>query len=182
MRVRRCTIDSSCVIALDHLELVPQLSVLFSVVLVPKAVRDELSKRRATKDRLQRLFDRYGFFQRCDGYEKGTIDFLLAERTREGTQDRGEVEAAVQASEFGATVIVDDPWGRDLAARYDLEYHGTLWVLQRFHELDLLSSAAVRACFVSLHDRGIRLPWNAISEFLAQIGQRCLDNTSVGPA
>ena len=31
----RCTIDSSCVIALDHLDLVPQLTFLFSVVLVP---------------------------------------------------------------------------------------------------------------------------------------------------
>ena len=34
MQARRCTIDSSCVIALDHLELVPRLSVLFSIVLV----------------------------------------------------------------------------------------------------------------------------------------------------
>jgi predicted nucleic acid-binding protein len=178
MRVRRCTIDSSCVIALDHLELVPQLSFLFSVVLVPKAVREELSKRRATKDRLQRIFDHYDFFQRCDSYDRGTVDFLLAERVREGTQDRGEVEATVQASEVGATVIVDDPWGRELAALYDLEHHGTLWVLQRFHELDLLSSAAVRLCFVSLHERGIRLPWKVVSEFLAQIGQRRLDDTS----
>jgi hypothetical protein len=96
MPARRCTIDSSCVIALDHLNLVPQLSLLFSTVLVPKAVREDLFKRRATKDRLQLLFDAYAFFQRCDGYEKGTVDFLLAERTREGARDRGEVEAVVQ--------------------------------------------------------------------------------------
>ena len=76
MRARRCTIDSSCVIVLDHLDLMPQLSLLFSIVLVPKAVRDDLFKRRATKDRLQFLFDTYAFFQRCDGYEKGTVDFL----------------------------------------------------------------------------------------------------------
>ena len=43
----------------------------------------------------------------------------LAERTRERAQDRGEVEAVVQASEFGASVIVDDPWGRELSARDD---------------------------------------------------------------
>jgi hypothetical protein len=58
MRARRCTIDSSCVIVLDHLDLMPQLSLLFSIVLVPKAVRDD------------------AFLQRCDGYEKGTVDFL----------------------------------------------------------------------------------------------------------
>jgi predicted nucleic acid-binding protein len=171
MRVRRCTIDSSCVIALDHLDLVSQLSVLFSLVLVPKAVREDLFKRRATKDRVQFLFDAYAFFQRCDGYEQGTVDFLLAERTRQGAQDRGEVEAVVQASQFGATVIVDDPWGRELAARDDLEFHGTLWVLQRFHELDLLSSTALRDSFASLRRRGLRLPWQTVNELLMRIGQ-----------
>src|SRR5947207_3063865 len=107
MRARRCTIDSSCVIALDQLELVLQLSLLFSSVLVPKAVREDLFKRRATKDRLQGLFQAYDFFKRCDGYEQGVIDFLLAQRARDGgVQDRGEVEAVVQASQFGAIVIV----------------------------------------------------------------------------
>jgi predicted nucleic acid-binding protein len=174
MRARRCTIDSSCVIALDHLNLVPQLSVLFSTVLVPKAVREDLFKRRAAKDRLQSLFADYAFFQRCDGYEQGTVDFLLAERSRQGAEDRGEVEAVVQASQFGATVIVDDPWGRELAARDDLEFHGTLWVLQQFHELQLLSSATLRDSFTSLHRRGIRLPWETVNQLLVQLGQQPL--------
>ena len=111
MRARSCTIDSSCLIALDHLDLVPQLSLLFSIVLVPKRVRDEISKRRAGKDRLQLLFNSYAFVQRCDGYDQGTVDFLLTERARQGWQDRGEVEAAVQASQFGANVVIDDRWG-----------------------------------------------------------------------
>lgn len=174
MRARRCTIDSSCVIALDHLDLLPKLSFLFSIVLVPKAVREDLFKRRATKDRLQFLFETYAFLQRCDGYEQGAVEFLLAERARQGAQDRGEVEAVVQASQFGATVIVDDPLGRELAERDDLEFHGTLWVLRRFHELDLLSSTALRDCFVSLRLRGTRLPWETVDALLLQIGQQPL--------
>lgn len=63
MRGRRCTIDSSCVIALDHVNLVPSLSVLFSKVLVPRAVRKELSRRRATKDRLRSIFATYAFYR-----------------------------------------------------------------------------------------------------------------------
>jgi predicted nucleic acid-binding protein len=173
MRSRRCTIDSSCIIALDHLHLLPQLSVLFSPVLVPKAVRNELFKLRATKDRLQVIFTTYGFFQRCDGYDQGTVDFLLAERTRLGVKDRGEVEAVVQASQFGAAVIVDDPWGRDLAARADLEFHGTVWVLQRFYQLGLLSST-LGDCFAVLRDRGMRLPWETVNELLVSIGQEPL--------
>jgi len=174
MRAARCTIDSSCVIALDHLGLLPQLSLLFSVVLVPKAVREELFKRRRTKDRIQLLLDAYAFFQRCDGYDQGAVHFLLAERVRLGAQDRGEVEAVVQAAEMGTTVIVDDSWGRELAERDGLDPHGTLWVLQRFHELGLLSSPALRDCFVSLQSLGIRLPWELVDEFLIGIGQLAL--------
>jgi predicted nucleic acid-binding protein len=174
MRAPRCTIDSSCVIALDHLDLLPQLSLLFSHVLVPKAVREDLFKRRATKDRLQFLFDSYAFLERCDGYEKGTVDFLLAERAREGMRDRGEVEAVVQASEFGATVIVDDPWGRELAELDGLDFHGTVWVLQRFYELGLMSSSAMRRSFAELRDHGIRLPWETVDALLMQMGEAAL--------
>jgi len=171
MRPPRCTIDSSCVIALDHLELVPKLSLLFSVVLVPKAVREELFKDRLTKDRLQFLLRAYEFFRRCDGYDRGTVEFLLADRLREGGQDRGEVEAVVQAIELGAAVLVDDPWGRQLAAHDDLEYHGTLWVLESFHQLGLLSPVELRGCLKSLQLRGIRLPWETVNVLLAKVGQ-----------
>jgi predicted nucleic acid-binding protein len=174
MRLRRCTIDSSCVIALDHLDLIPGLSLLFSIVLVPKAVREDLFKRRISKDRLKSFFEVYAFLQPCNDYDNGTVDFLLAEKTREGKQDRGEAETVVQASQLGATVIVDDPWGRELAAGYDLEFHGTVWILQRFHELDLLSSVAVRDCFKSLRLRKAHLPWQIIDAFLVQIGQEPL--------
>jgi predicted nucleic acid-binding protein len=174
MRVPRCTIDSSCVIALDHLDLLPQLSFLYSCVLVPKAVREDLFKRRATKDRIRSLFDAYAFFQRCDGYEKGAVDFLLAERARQGMRDRGEVEAVVQASELGASVIVDDPWGRELAARDALDFHGTIWVLQRFWALGLISTTALRECFASLRRRGTRLRWETVNELLVKIGEQRL--------
>jgi predicted nucleic acid-binding protein len=171
LRAPRCTIDSSCVIALDHLDLLPQLSLLFSRVLVPKAVREDLYKRRATKDRLQFLFDSYAFLERCDGYEKGTVDFLLAERVRQGMRDRGEVEAVVQASEFGASVIVDDQWGRKLATQYDLDHHGTFWVLQRFYDLGLRSAPALRISLASLRARRTRLPWKTVNAWLVQIGE-----------
>jgi predicted nucleic acid-binding protein len=174
MRALRCTIDSSCVIALDHLDLVPQLSFLFSVVLVPRAVREEVFKDEATEERLQVIFGSYAFFKPCDSYEQGTVDFLLAEHDRRGAEDRGEVEAVVQASQVGATVIVDDAWGRKLAKRYDLEFHGTFWVLERFHELKLLSAGALRDSFVSLQHRGMRLPWQAVNDLLVRIGQRPL--------
>ena len=174
MRQRRCTIDSSCVIALDHLDLLPQLSVLFRKVFFPNEVREELSKRRSTKDHLRYLLREYAFFERCDDFDNGAVGFLLAERHREGSRDRGEVEAVVQASQVGATVIVDDQWGRTLAARFDLEVHGTLWILQRFQELNLISSAKLRRCFLELRVLGIRMPWPEIDALLIQLGEERL--------
>jgi predicted nucleic acid-binding protein len=174
MRARSCTIDSSCVIALDHLKLMPSLSLLFSKVLVPRTVRKELYKRRETKDRLRWLFKEYAFFQRCDHYDQGAVDLLLTERSRDGSEDRSEAEAVVQASQVGAVVTVDDPWGRALAERFELEFHGTLWVLQQFQKVELLSSVALRDCFSSLRARGVRLPWDVVNELLLKIGQPML--------
>jgi predicted nucleic acid-binding protein len=179
MRLPQCTIDSSCVIALDHLNLVPQLSLLFSRVLIPKAVREDLFKRRASKDRLKLLFEEFAFLERCDDYDKGTVDFLLAERARRGMKDRGEAEAVVQASQVGATVIVDDPWGRELAGRIALNHHGTLWALQRFYELGLVSASGLRNSFVVLLHHRTRLPWEIVNSFLERIGEEPL---TIGPS
>jgi predicted nucleic acid-binding protein len=140
--------------------LIPQLSFLFSRVLLPKAVREELFKRRATKDRLQVALNRYEFLDRCDDYDKGAVEVLLIERATQRAQDRGETEAVVQAAKAGARVIVDDPWGRKLAARYRRDYHGCLWVLNRFFQLRRLSASDLRRNFITLRDNGIRLPWD----------------------
>jgi predicted nucleic acid-binding protein len=166
-----CTMDASSVIALDHLDLLPQLSFLFSRVLLPKAVRTELFRRRATKDRLRALLDSYAFVECCDDYDKGAVDVLLIEHARHGGEDRGETEAVVQAAKFGAIVVVDDLWGRDLAARFGRDVHGTFWVLRRFFELGLANSAVTRKHFVKLLRRGTRLPKAAVNEFLVEIGE-----------
>ena len=63
MRRPACVIDSSCVIALDHLELFPQITFLFSEVLLPKAVRKDLFKRRVSKDRVRGFFSSFAFIQ-----------------------------------------------------------------------------------------------------------------------
>ena len=166
-----CTIDTSSVIALDHLGLMPQLSFLFSRVLLPKAVRDELFKRRDTKKRVQSMLNSYAFVERCDGYDKASVDLLLIERAVQGVKDRGEAEAVVQASELGATVIVDDLWGRTLAQRFGRDFHGTLWILQRFFQIGLVSSSATRRHFELLVLRGVRLPRELVDEFLLEIGE-----------
>ena len=176
MRRPACVIDSSCVIALDHLELFPQLTFLFSEVPLPKAVRREMFKRRVSKDRVRGFFASFAFIQRCDRYDQATVDVLLADRR--ANRDRGEAEAVVQASERGAAVIVDDKWGRELARNFALEYHGTIWILGRFQELGLITGSELRAHFVALRLRGIRLPKAEANNLLINVGESALDAES----
>lgn len=71
MRLPVCTIDASVVIALDHLNLLPQLSLLFFEGPLAKAVRTELFRRRITKDRLRSILESYAFLEHCHDYDQG---------------------------------------------------------------------------------------------------------------
>ncbi len=171
MRLPTCTVDSSAVVALDHLDLLPRLSVMFSRVLLPRGVRAELFSLPGREERLGKLSESYRFIENCDDYDQTAVDILFSERRASGLRDRGEAEAVVQATEVGAMVLIDDAWGRRLAARFGRECHGTFWVLRRFHELGFASAAETRAHFFRVRERGIRLPWKDVNDFLAEIGE-----------
>jgi predicted nucleic acid-binding protein len=164
-------IDSSCVIALDAIDAFPLLAFIFSRVLIPKAVRVELFRRRRTKDRVRATIRNYQFVQPCDDYDPGAADVFLAERIVAGKKDRGEAEAVAQATTLGAIAIIDDPWGRKLASLNSLECHGTIWILERFHDLRLTTDAELRQDFLLLLQRRIRIPIRAVNELLQRIGQ-----------
>jgi predicted nucleic acid-binding protein len=174
MGAPQCTIDSSCVIALDHLNLIPKLSFLFSSVLLPKAVRQELFRRRSTKDRIKSISRNYAFLQRCDEYDQVVVDLHLAGLATKRIKHRGETEAVVQAAQLGTMVIVDDRWGRELAASYRLDYHSTIWLLERLHGLELVSSSALRSNLMSLRQKGIWLPWDEVNALLIRIGEQTI--------
>src|SRR6204780_1698096 len=116
------------------------------------AVRREFYKRRAGKDQMHRLFRTFAFVQPCNNYEQSAVELYLIERARLDTRYQGEAEAVVQAAQVGATVIVDDAWGQELARKSELEVHGTFWLLQQFYSLGLLSASALRESFATLRE------------------------------
>lgn len=162
------TIDTSCVIALDAIDLIPLLSFLFSRVWLPKAVRAELFRRRRTKDRLRALLDAYDFLQNCDEYDHGAVDVLLLEWTGQGKKDRGEAEAIVQAAVLGATVVIDKRRGRRLAANFQLKCHGTIWILRRFYD------AIADGCGLE----GMSGPATALETQVSPTGSKCAADRS----
>ena len=168
-------IDASCVIALDAVNLLPQLTWLFGRLLIPKGVRTELYRRRITKDRIKALQREYAqFLVSCDDYDQAAVDILLTGRIRSRKKDRGETEAVVQATVVGAMVIVDDAWGRKLAEQYSIEYHGTIWVLERLQALGLLTSGGLRMHLQHVKAHRIRFPAPAANALLQRLGEEKL--------
>jgi predicted nucleic acid-binding protein len=168
-------IDSSCVIALDSLNLLPKLTWLFDRLLLPKAVRVELNRRRITKDRIRLLQREFSpFLASCDKYDQGAVDVLLTRRAQSSKKDRGETEAVVQAAAEGAIVIIDDRRGRMLADQYSLQCHGTLWILERLQQLGLLTAPILRQHLEHLRLRRARFPVSAANELLQRLGQEPL--------
>ena len=178
MHKRSAVIDTSCVIALEAIDALRLLAVLFSRLWVPKAVREDLFRRRRMKDRIRASFRAYAFVQPCSAYDQGAVDVLLAERVRRrGKQHRGEAEAVVQASTLGAMAVIDDPWGRRLAQRHSLDCHGTIWILEQLHALRLKRAGEIREALLTLRSRRIRIPLGAANDLLTRIGEK-----PIGPA
>jgi predicted nucleic acid-binding protein len=167
-------IDASCVIALDAISVFPLLAFVFSRVLIPKAVRVELFRRRRTKDRIKFAIRSYQFVQPCDDYDPAVADVFLAERTISGKKDRGEAEAVAQAATLGPVAIIDDRWGRKLASLNSLECHGTIWILERLYELRLTTDAGLRRDFLVPLKQRIRIPIRTANELLQRIGQELI--------
>ena len=71
-------------------------------------------------------------------------------------------------------MLVDDKWGRKLAANFHLEVHGTLCILQRFQELGLITATDLRRHFLALRELGIRLRWGKVDTLLDNLGEEPL--------
>lgn len=164
-------IDASCVIAIEQLALLPKLTLLFNRLLVPKAVRVELFRRRRMKNRIKKLMREFAFLEACDEYDQGAVDVLMTGRKHSPKKDGGEAEAVVQAATAGAMIIVDETRGRQLARGYGLEVHGTIWILDRLHDLGVLAAPDVRSRLMMLRGRGVRFPVEAADELLRRLGQ-----------
>jgi predicted nucleic acid-binding protein len=108
------------------------------------------------------LVKEYAFIEHCNEYDQAAVDLLLIEHTGQIRRDRGEAEAIQQAIALGASVMIDDRRGRKLASIFDLELHGTLWVLRQLYDQSLLSAFQIEEALSHLEAVGIRLPKTAI--------------------
>lgn len=128
--------DSSTYVALDIAGILERTVLLFNPIHLPIQVRRELRRKRGRRDRLQQL---RGVVRSCHEYEAVAGRLLLVRGRDSGQRDLGEVEAIQQAVKLGATLLVDDSWGRSITQKMGLTCMGSIGVLERLHELRLLS-------------------------------------------
>ena len=129
--------DASPLIALAVMDLLPVLDRLFKKVLVPSAVAKEcfgdLSKPRAA-DIGTALSDGLLFAQAAA--DRSYCE-LLAE-----VLDRGEAEAIALAKELGAVAMIDERAARVVAARESIACIGSLYVLVKAKQEQLIPAVA----------------------------------------
>jgi len=100
------------------------------------------------------------------------VRLLLAEEAvkKKPRQDEGEAEAIVQASQIGApVVIVDDKRARRWAEARGLRCHGTLWILERLREQELIGD--LRPLLTILRREQIRLLGPEVQRLLAKFNE-----------
>jgi predicted nucleic acid-binding protein len=166
MAGRIATIDTSVLLSLQCTGMIGAVSVLFTRLLVPSAVRREIHRGGHKNLAVLQALEEFEIFDPCDDYDLASVEVLLQERTHRGEgRDEGEAEAVVQAAQRSVQmVLVDDALGRDWAKAMALECHGTLWIMEQLRMLEYATE--LRAHFEVLLKSHRRQPLAVMNEYL----------------
>ena len=146
-------------------------SVLFSRLLVPVAVRDEITAGGERNAAAVQALAEYAIFESCNDYDWAGVEFLLQQRAQKAAgRDQGEAEAIAQAAQRSAEmVLVDDALGRQWASKMPLNCHGTLWVFEQLRTNGYISE--LRQYFMELIRNRRRQPLSVMNEVLTRFGE-----------
>jgi uncharacterized protein len=126
--------DTSPIRALEFLDRLEMLPILFGRIVVPPAVVDELAR---TGGRFRSVdVGRYDYLQVRAANDRAQVENLLP------ALDRGEAEAIVLAREMAAeAILIDEADGRRVARqRYGLRAIGTLGILLSAKQRGMVSA------------------------------------------
>jgi predicted nucleic acid-binding protein len=148
------------------------VTLIFDQIHIPRRVREEYAKKPGSRRQLAHLRDELAPYRYCNIADEVSVRLLLAEEAvkKKPRQDEGEAEAIVQASQIGApVVIVDDKRARRWAEARGLRCHGTLWILERLREQELIGD--LRPLLTILRREQIRLPGPEVQRLLAKFNE-----------
>ncbi len=147
--------DSTTLIILFDLERLELLSNLFSEVIIPKAVYDEISvKQEITLPEFMKVKE----VQPCDKLD--TLMMLL---------DTGESEAIVLALELEMPLIIDEKKGRKIALQEGIDILGLLGVVYLNIKKSYLTSEEAKAFLEDARSRGYRISQDLVDEMFEKL-------------
>lgn len=135
-------------------------------------MRQEYAKKPRSRTQLAHLRKELAPYRYCNVADEVSVRLLLAEEAvrKKPRQDEGEAEAIVQASQIGApVVIIDEKRARRWAEARGLQCRGTLWILERLREQELIG--ALRPLLTILDREQIRLPGPEVRRLLAKFNE-----------
>jgi len=142
---RKVVVDTSVLIAFEKLDLLSLLCDLYEEVWVAEAVWKEFG----------------GDLGSCFRAKKASNRFLIS-LLREMNLGNGECETMVLAHENGLVALIDDLRARKIAKKLGLKVSGTLGVLIKLKERNLIESAYKEAR--KLKDLGFYISENLLQE------------------
>ena len=141
------------------------LEKLFGAVIIPNKVFTEVvvdGKKRNYSDAY--LVEKF--------IQKGVIIKQDIENVKMGEMPigKGELEAIELASKIGIRdILIDEAKGRRIAKLYDLKPKGTLWVLTKAFEDDLISKEELKISIQELIKNGFRIREDILVDIFKEI-------------
>lgn len=162
MTRRTCVSDSTPLIALARIGELDLVRSVFSRVVIPEAVARELTEARADAPGAQEV-------AAARWVERASADPQLV-RPLELLVDRGEAEAiALARSGPDDLLLTDDGKARRVARQLGIRVQGTLGVLVRARDLELIT--AVRPLVARLRAADYRITDRIVAELLHRLGE-----------
>lgn len=94
------------------------------------------------------------------------MEDLLALTARYGRISRYDCAALALAREHECVLLTGDAYLREAAEREGVPVHGTIWLVARMLEEQLLDITLARQAFARMREGGRRLPWNLAEAML----------------
>jgi uncharacterized protein len=165
-------VDTSCLICLLHLDLLPKLVLRYDTIYIPRYVWGEVGRKGKSRHRLQRLLSEYPFLKKCHVINEVDARLLYdSELNVLAPIDRGEAEAIIQARERGVSeVLMDEGVDRIIAQRHNLKVKGTLGLLKEFNQMGIVDE--IKPLVEKLRkDLNFRISPKLLKQILIEVGE-----------
>lgn len=99
----------------------------------------------------------------------GSVEKVFTLAQKHGKVSRLDLFALQLAREKSALLLTGDRALCKVAAHYQIECHGTIWLVERMVEQKIIHATVARNAYVRMRDTGSRLPWDEAEKGLKEL-------------